>query len=868
MASAVISSSSFVCKSPAKVSIIIFHFSVSNLQFSYMVVNLGHKDLGFSSFRKPSQISIHGSQKKSISRKIVSVMAPQRSSSTSGSVKTGMTMTEKILAKAAEKSHVVPGDNIWVNVDVLMTHDVCGPGAFGIFKREFGENAKQKDLGFPKSSQISVHRCQKRAISRKIVSVMAPQRSSSATGSVKTGMTMTEKILAKAAEKSQVVPGDNIWVNVDVLMTHDVCGPGAFGIFKREFGEKAKVWDPEKIVVIPDHYIFTTDKRANRNVDIMREHCREQNIKYFYDITDLGDFRANPDYKGVCHVALAQEGHCRPGEVLLGTDSHTCTAGAFGQFATGIGNTDAGFVLGTGKILLKVPPTMRFILDGEMPSYLQAKDLILQVSVLSLLQHLSPFTASELLTGPFGHKSEIIGEISVAGATYKTMEFSGTTIESLTMEERMTLCNMVVEAGGKNGVIPPDATTFNYVEVWDSEKIVVIPDHYIFTTDKRANRNVDIMREHCREQNIKYFYDITDLGDFRANPDYKGVCHVALAQEGHCRPGEVLLGTDSHTCTAGAFGQFATGIGNTDAGFVLGTGKILLKVPPTMRFILDGEMPSYLQAKDLILQASVICLTDFVFLTIISYRSIITVIIGEISVAGATYKTMEFSGTTIESLTMEERMTLCNMVVEAGGKNGVIPPDATTFNYVENRTSVPFQPVYSDGNARYNDNPMVPLCKYGFLIALSRECKDVKIDRVYIGSCTGGKTEDFMAAAKLFHAAGKQVKVPTFLVPATQKVWMDVYALPVPGAGGKTCAQIFEEAGCDTPTSPSCGACLGGPADTYARLNEPQVCVSTTNRNFPGRMGHKEGQIYLASPYTAAASALTGHVTDPREFLQ
>ncbi|KAF3525739.1 hypothetical protein F2Q69_00049103 [Brassica cretica] len=128
---------------------------------------------------------------------------------------------------------------------------------------------------------------------------------------------MTEKILAKAAEKSQVVPGDNIWVNVDVLMTHDVCGPGAFGIFKREFGDKAKVWDSEKIVVIPDHYIFTTDKCTNRNVDIMREYCRKQNIKYFYDITDRGDFKANPDYKGVCHVALAQEGHCRPGEVTI-----------------------------------------------------------------------------------------------------------------------------------------------------------------------------------------------------------------------------------------------------------------------------------------------------------------------------------------------------------------------------------------------------------------------------------------------------------------------------------------------------------------------------------------------------------------------
>ncbi|KAL0715959.1 hypothetical protein Bca4012_065281 [Brassica carinata] len=513
------------------------------------------------------------------------------------------------------------------------------------------KSSQPKDLGFPKSSQISVHRCQKRSISRKIVSVMAPQRSSSTTGSVKTGMTMTEKILAKAAEKSQVVPGDNIWVNVDVLMTHDVCGPGAFGIFKREFGEKAKVWDPEKIVVIPDHYIFTTDKRANRNVDIMRSIAGNR-------ISSISMISPTLEIFGLILTTKVFAMWRLLKKVLLGTDSHTCTAGAFGQFATGIGNTDAGFVLGTGKILLKVPPTMRFILDGEMPSYLQAKDLILQVSVISFLQHLSPFTASELLTGHFRHKCEIIGEISVAGATYKTMEFSGTTIESLTMEERMTLCNMVVEAGGKNGVIPPDATT---------------------------------------------------------------------------------------------------------------------------------------------------------------------------------------------------------------------------FNYVENRTSVPFEPVYSDGNASFVADYRFDVSKLEPVVAkphspdnraLARECKDVKIDRVYIGSCTGGKTEDFMAAAKLFHAAGKQVKVPTFLVPATQKVWMDVYALPVPGAGGKTCAQIFEEAGCDTPTSPSCGACLGGPADTYARLNEPQVCVSTTNRNFPGRMGHKEGQIYLASPYTAAASALTGHVTDPREFLQ
>ncbi|XP_060182007.1 3-isopropylmalate dehydratase large subunit, chloroplastic-like [Lycium barbarum] len=391
-------------------------------------------------------------------------------------------------------------------------------------------------------------------------------------------------------------------------------------------------------------------------------------------------------------------------------------------------------------------------------------------------------------------------------------------------------------------------------KVWDREKVVVIPDHYIFTADERANRNVDTLRDFCIEQNIKHFYDIKDLGNFQANPDYKGVCHIALAQEGHCRPGEVLVGTDSHTCTAGAFGQFASGIGNTDAGFVLGTGKILLKVPQTIRFVLDGEIPNYILAKDLILQ-----------------------VIGEISMAGATYKTMEFVGTAVESSTIEDRMTLCNMVIEAGGKNGVIPADKTTYDYLKDKTTAHYEPVYSDDQARFLVEYHFDTSKLEPLVAkphspdnraLARECKDVKIDRVYIGSCTGGKTEDFMAAAKVLLASGKKVKVPTFLVPATQKVWMDLYTLSVPKSGGKTCSQIFEDAGCDTPASPSCGACMGGPRDTHARLNEPQVCVSTTNRNFPGRMGHKEGQIYLASPYTAAASALTGHVTDPREFLQ
>lgn len=385
-------------------------------------------------------------------------------------------------------------------------------------------------------------------------------------------------------------------------------------------------------------------------------------------------------------------------------------------------------------------------------------------------------------------------------------------------------------------------------KVWDCEKIVLIPDHYIFTADERANRNVDILRDFAQEQDIKYFYDIIDRGNFKANPDYKGVCHVALAQEGHTRPGEVLFGTDSHTCNAGAFGQFATGIGNTDAGFIMGTGKLLIKVPATMRFVLNGEMPEYLLAKDLILQ-----------------------IIGDIGVAGATYRTMEFAGETVEHLTMEERMTLCNMAIEAGGKNGTIAADQTTFDYVRSRTNKPFEAVYTDADAKfYSDiaynvaelEPVVAQPHSPDNRALARECSDVKIDRVYIGSCTGGKTTDFVNAARILK--GQKVKVPTYLVPATQKVYEDLFSYKY---AGQTLSEIFLESGCIEPAAPSCAACLGGPKDTFGRMNSTEVCVSTTNRNFPGRMGEKTAQIYLASPYTAAASALTGYVTDPREFL-
>ena len=377
-------------------------------------------------------------------------------------------------------------------------------------------------------------------------------------------------------------------------------------------------------------------------------------------------------------------------------------------------------------------------------------------------------------------------------------------------------------------------------KLWDSDKVVVIPDHYIFTEDQHARRNVVFLRDFVKQQKIENFYDV-------GTPDYKGVCHIALPEEGFTRPGEVLFGTDSHTCTAGAFGEFATGIGNTDAAFIMGTGKLWVKVPSTMRFVFDGEMPEYLMAKDLILK-----------------------IIGDIGVDGASYQAMEFAGDAVFGLNIEERMTLCNMVIEAGGKNGVIAPDEKTTSYVRARTNKAFTPIQNDVDAKFvserkydvrNLPPLVAKPHSPENVDAAENLSDVKVDRVYIGSCTGGKLTDFQSAAKIL--SGKRVAVDTFIVPATTDITRGLHETKL---NGKTIYSIFEDAGCRIGNA-SCGACLGGPEDTFGRLNGAEVCVSTTNRNFPGRMGSKKSQVYLASPLTASATALTGKITDPRKFL-
>ncbi len=376
--------------------------------------------------------------------------------------------------------------------------------------------------------------------------------------------------------------------------------------------------------------------------------------------------------------------------------------------------------------------------------------------------------------------------------------------------------------------------------VWDKEKVVIFPDHYIFTADVHANRNVNLLRNFAQKYQLPNYYDV-------GTERYKGVCHIALAEEGYNVPGTVLMGTDSHTCTAGAFGLFATGVGNTDAAFILGTGKIWEKVPQSMKFIFEGEMPSYLTAKDMILQ-----------------------ILGDITTDGATYRAMEFDGSAVHGLNIDERMTLTNMAVEAGGMNGIIAVDDITRAYLAERGVTQFDVFESDADAQYFATYTYNVEKMEPVVAkphspdnrdLVRNVAGTKLTKCYIGSCTGGKFSDFYNAAKILQ--GKSVKVPTFAVPASTEV---ARRLRKESINGQTIEEILLEAGCVIAPS-SCAACLGGPADTIGRSVDKDVVISTTNRNFPGRMGSKKSEVYLASPLTVAASAVTGVITDPREVL-
>lgn len=362
--------------------------------------------------------------------------------------------------------------------------------------------------------------------------------------------------------------------------------------------------------------------------------------------------------------------------------------------------------------------------------------------------------------------------------------------------------------------------------VWNPDKIVIPFDHLTpANTDTTAALQHDI-RGWVKDQGIKNFYDIGE-----------GICHQLLPENGFAVPGKLIVGADSHSCTYGAFGAFGTGVGATDMAEIFAAGKLWFKVPESIRINAEGKLNKGVYSKDLTLK-----------------------IIGTLGIAGATYKAAEFYGSTIDSLSMSGRMTLSNMAIEMGAKAGIIPPDKTTFDFIEDIAAVEYDSVYADEDAVYSKEydfdareiePQIAIPHQVDNVSDISDIKPTKLDQAFIGTCTNGRLEDLEVAASILK--GEKVAIRTIVIPASRNILTE--------AVRNGTIEILLEAGV-TIGSPGCGPCLGGHMGV---IGKDEVCISTANRNFKGRMG-TGGYIYLASPATAAASALTGEITDPREI--
>ena len=367
-------------------------------------------------------------------------------------------------------------------------------------------------------------------------------------------------------------------------------------------------------------------------------------------------------------------------------------------------------------------------------------------------------------------------------------------------------------------------------KIWNPDKVWISEDHFVPASDKISADNVIQLTKWAQKNGIKKHYKY-GLGQY-------GICHTLSHEEGLILPGEVYVGGDSHTNTTGALGSFATGLGHTDIAYVLMHGKIWFKVPDTMLFKITGKKPAHLMAKDIILK-----------------------IISDIGTDGANYKTMQFAGNVIDEMEMEERLTLTNMTTEAGAKNGIIDPDNVTVEYLKQRTLSPLNLIKGDKDAEFKEvfeyecDKMEPSIAKPFSpenVVAAREIQNTEIDKAYIGSCTGAKLSDLRTAAKILK--GKKVKIRTEVLPAAQSIFLQAIK--------EGLVTTFMESGV-VVGPPTCGACCGAHMGVLAK---DEVCISTTNRNFPGRMGHVESKTYLASPMVVAASALTGKITDPRDI--
>ena len=366
-------------------------------------------------------------------------------------------------------------------------------------------------------------------------------------------------------------------------------------------------------------------------------------------------------------------------------------------------------------------------------------------------------------------------------------------------------------------------------KVFDNTKIALVMDHFAPNKDIKSAEQCLECREFSKKYNIVNFFDVGAMG----------IEHALLPEKGLTAPGELIIGADSHTCTYGAVGAFSTGVGSTDMAAGMAKGMAWFKVPAAIKVELKGQLHKPVTGKDVILH-----------------------LIGEIGVSGALYKSLEFVGDGVKSLTMEDRLCICNMAIEAGAKNGIFPVDEITEAYLKGRSQRPWVKYEADPDAEYERSIVIdldalePTVSYPHLpenTHLAKEGKDIKIDQIVIGSCTNGRVEDMEAAYEILKGRHIAKGVRGIIIPATMAVYKECIL--------RGYTEAFIDAGCIVST-PTCGPCLGG---YMGILAAGERCVSTTNRNFVGRMGHVDSEVYLASPATAAASALTGCITDPRE---
>ena len=366
--------------------------------------------------------------------------------------------------------------------------------------------------------------------------------------------------------------------------------------------------------------------------------------------------------------------------------------------------------------------------------------------------------------------------------------------------------------------------------VFDREKVSLVMDHFTPNKDIKSAQQCMQCRAFARKHDVEHFYDVGRMG----------IEHALLPEQGIVKAGDCIIGADSHTCTYGALGAFSTGVGSTDMAVGMATGQAWFKVPEALKFNLTGKLQENVTGKDVILH-----------------------IIGMIGVDGALYKSMEFTGDGVKNLTMEDRLCISNMAIEAGGKNGIFPVDEVTIEFMKDRVKEPWTVYEADEDAEYAAEYTIDLSSLKPTVAFPHlpentktidEVGDIPIQQVVIGSCTNGRIEDMALAAKILKGRKVHPDVRAIIIPATQEVYKECIR--------RGYADIFIDAGCAVST-PTCGPCLGGHTGILA---EGERCVATTNRNFVGRMGHVDSEVYLASPAVAAASAVTGRISGPDEL--